>query len=64
MKIEKEHKQYIQSAFAEMLSRKDFLDLLNYTKPLVYGKLSVHFSLKQITYYSNPKRSEKHYKEF
>jgi RNA-directed DNA polymerase len=61
MKIEKEHKEYIQSAFAEMASREDFLDLLNYTKPLIFGEKAVLFKLQQVTYYSNPKRSQKHY---
>lgn len=64
MKIEKEHIKYIQDEFALMQSRQDFLDLLNYTKPLIYGKEAIPFALNQITYYSNPKRSNKVYKEF
>lgn len=64
MKIEKKHIKYIQDEFAEMQSRKDFLGLLNYVKPLIYGDNSIPFELKQITYYANPKRSHKAYKEF
>ena len=64
MKIEKEHIKYIQDEFATMQSRKDFLDLLNYAKPLIYGDNYIPFELKQITYYANPKRSQKAYKEF
>jgi RNA-directed DNA polymerase len=64
MKIEKEHIKYIQNRFALMQSRTDFLDLLNYTKPLIYGEEAIKFELKQITFYANPKRSQKAYKEF
>jgi hypothetical protein len=64
MKIEKKHIKYIQGEFAAMQSREDFLDLLNYVKPLIYGDNYIPFELKQITYYANPKRSRKAYKEF
>jgi hypothetical protein len=64
MDIEKENKKYIKSAFAEMKSREDFLNLLNYAKPLIYGKESIPFKLQQLTYYVNPWRSKKSYKEF
>ena len=64
MKIEKQHKKYIQTAFAAMKSREDFLDLLNYVKPLIYGKESIPFKLQQLTYYINPWRSKNSYKEF
>jgi hypothetical protein len=64
MKIEKEHINYIQDAFAKMQTRQDFLDLLNYANPLIYGKKAVPFKLKQITYYSFPKNTNKAYKSF
>jgi hypothetical protein len=64
MKIEKKHIDYIQAEFSEMQSRQDFLHLLNYTKPLLYGKKFIPFKLKQITFYSNPKNTNKAYKEF
>jgi RNA-directed DNA polymerase len=64
MKIEKEHIKYIQDGFALMQSRTDFLDLLNYTKPLIYGEEAIKFELKQITFYANPKNTNKAYKEF
>lgn len=64
MKIDKVHIDYIKWAFAKMNTRRDFLDLLNYAKILIYGDKSYPFELKQLTYYSNPKRSEKHYKYF
>ena len=64
MKIEKQHKAYIQTAFAEMEFREDFLEILNYVKPLIYGENAIPFKLQQITYYASPKRSQKAYKEF
>jgi RNA-directed DNA polymerase len=64
MKIEKQHKAYIQTAFAEMEFREDFLEILNYVKPLIYGENAILFKLQQITYYASPKRSQKAYKEF
>ena len=64
MKIEKEHINYIQVAFGEMASRGDFLELLNYAKPLIYGKDYSPFKIKQITFYANPKSTNKAYKSF
>jgi retron-type reverse transcriptase len=64
MKIEKEHKEYIETAFGMMKSRVDFLELLNYTKPLIFGNASIPFKLQQITYYANALGSKKSYKEF
>lgn len=64
MKTEIKHINFIQAAFKEMKSRKDFLNLLNYAKPLVYGDDCKLFELKQLSYYSNPKNTNKAYKEF
>lgn len=64
MKIEELHINHIKLAFAEMQTREDLLDLLNYAKPLIYGNQSVPFELRQITFYANPKRSINSYKEF
>lgn len=64
MKIEKKHIKIIQDEFAKMQSRQDFLSLLNYCKPLIYGSECIPFELKQITFYSNPKNTNKAYKEF
>ena len=64
MKIDKKHIEYIQDKFASMQSREELLNLLNYTKLLIFGEKAHPFQLKQISYYSNPKRSNKAYKEF
>lgn len=64
MKIEEKHIKYIKEAFEAMQSREDFLGLLNYSKQLIYGEKSIPFKLQQITYYANPKRTKKAYKEF
>jgi len=55
MKIDTVHIEHIRSSFATMQSREDFLNLLNYVKPLIYGKKAVSFKLKQLSYYSIPK---------
>lgn len=64
MKTEKRHIEFIKNAFAEMQSKRDFLDLLNYAKPILFGEKTVPFSLKQLTFYVNPKRSTSAYKKF
>ena len=45
------HIDYIRKAFQEMTTMEDFLVLLNYAKPLVYGEDHYAFEMKQITYY-------------
>ena len=45
------HIDYIRKAFQEMTTMEDFLELLNYAKPLVYGEDHYAFEMKQITYY-------------
>jgi len=47
-----------------MQSREDFLGLLNFVKPLIYGKKTKPFELRQLTFYTNPKRSVNFYKTF
>lgn len=64
MKIDKKHIDHIKTGFSKMKSKKDLLTILNYAKPLVYGDNVKPFTLKQLTYYSNPKRSKKAYVTF
>jgi hypothetical protein len=64
MKIEQTHIDQIRTSFQNMKSREDFLHLLNEVKPLVYGKKTVPFELKQLTWYSNSKLAKKSYTEF
>lgn len=64
MKREQAHINLIRTAFAKMQSRQDLLQLLNMAKPIVYGSKVVPFELKQLTWYSDPKRAKKRYNEF
>lgn len=64
MKIEQAHIDQIRTAFQNMQSREDLLQLLNDVKPLVYGDKAIPFELKQLTWYSNPKLAKKRYTEF
>jgi len=54
----------IRSSFAKMVSKEDFLALLNLAKPMIYGEKAIPFQMKQITWYSNPKAGGKRYVVF
>lgn len=47
-----------------MQSKEDLLRLLNEVKPLIYGKKTVPFALKQLTWHANPKLGGKRYEAF
>jgi len=47
-----------------MKSKEDFLNLLNYSKKLVYGDKAVPFTMKHIKYHCNPKANPKRYIQF
>jgi hypothetical protein len=64
MKLEQRHIDHIKSAFAKMQTKEDFLLLLNEVKPLIYGEKTVPFTMKQLTWYANPKVSGERYKDF
>lgn len=64
MEITKEQIDFIKKAFSEMQSKAEFVALLNYVKPIVYGNGAISFDLKQITYYANPKVNPNRYKKF
>ena len=64
MKITNEHREEIKRKFADMQTVYDLLDLMNYTKPLIYGQKVKTFELKQIFYYANPKLCKVRYKQF
>lgn len=64
MKFEQLHIDQIKTAFEQMQSKEDLLDILNYAKPLVYGDKVVPFELKLLNYYANPKNCKKRYTEF
>lgn len=64
MKIEQLHIDQIRTAFENMQSKEDLLQLMNEVKPMIYGDKTVPFQLKQLTWYSNPKLAKKRYTSF
>ena len=56
--------EHIKAAFEHMQSKEDLLQLMNEVKPLIYGKKTVPFDLKQLTWYTIPKLNRKRYTEF
>lgn len=57
MKPTKEQTSYIKEKFKIIQTHDDLLDLLNYTKPILYGEKSIPFKLADITFHRNPKRT-------
>jgi RNA-directed DNA polymerase len=64
MELSKSQRKKIKADFSELRSIYDLLNLLNKVKSQIYGKKSVPFELKQLTYYSNPSLSKNRYKTF
>ena len=64
MKINQSDIDQITTAFGKMQTRKDFLELLNEAKKIVYGENAVPFEMKQLTFYVNPNLGKKRYTEF
>jgi RNA-directed DNA polymerase len=64
MKIEQTHIEQIKIAFKKIQTKSDLLQLLNEVKPLIYGKKTVPFQMKQLTWFSNPKLAKKRYSSF
>ncbi len=64
MKIEQALIAHIRTAFQNMQSKEDLLQLMNEVKPIIYGEKTVPFAMKQLTWYSNPKLAKKRYSLF
>ena len=64
MQLSLENKTLIKDKFNALKSKEEFLELLNFSKFLLYGEKAIPFKLKQITYYANPAKSIKRYNEF
>lgn len=64
MEATSENKKYIRQAFNEMRNKEDFLSLINYVKKIIYSKKDFPIELRQLNYYSNPKKNKEKYKQF
>lgn len=64
MKATQENIEMIRKGFAVMQTKRDFLQLLNYAKPLIYGEKVKPFKMKQLTWYSSFKKRPNAYRPF
>lgn len=47
-----------------MKDKEDFLSLLNYCKPLIYGEKTIPFEMRQLNYHCNPTINKDRYYSF
>lgn len=64
MRLDQAYIEQIKTAFENMQTKHDLLDLLNYAKTIIYGENAIPFEMKQLTWYANPKLGKNRYKEF
>ena len=64
MNLQEEHINFIKNAFSKMKSKDDFLDLLNYSKKLIYGEKVVPFYIRHIDYHCDNKNTSTRYHQF
>lgn len=61
MILKQEDILFIKNTFQNMKSKKDLLSLLNFVKPLIYGKNSESFGLHHLNYHANSHFSNRYY---
>lgn len=64
MKATQENIEMIRNGFAQMQTKRDFLQLLNYTKPLIYGEKTAPFEMRLLSWYGAFKEKPKAYHTF
>lgn len=64
MEIDVKEIGIIRNKFSEMQTKEDLLDLLNFTKKIIYGKRCKLFSIKELNYFTYHNLCEHRYKEF
>jgi RNA-directed DNA polymerase len=64
MQINQGHIDTIKTGFQQMKTKEDLLELVNFTKTLVYGEKAKPVPLKTLTYFGNIKAAGSAYKEF
>jgi RNA-directed DNA polymerase len=64
MKISDEYKTKIRKDFCKIESKDDLLQLINFCKVLLYGEKTNPFTLRLLTYYSNPTVAKSRYVKF
>jgi hypothetical protein len=64
MKVDAINVALIKELFAKMQTTEELLYLLNFTNKSFYGDNAKQFTLQQLTYFANPKRSKNCYLRF
>lgn len=64
MRLTKQHSKFIIQSFENMTSTEELLDLLNYSKKLLYGEKSKPLKLSSLYYYANHDKSISRYTRF
>jgi len=64
MKATQENIDMIRKGFAKMQTKHDFLQLLNYVKPLIYGEKVKPFEMRQLSWYGSFNKKPKVYHTF
>ena len=64
MNLEQEHIVKIRKMFAAMRTKTDLLNIMNYAKPILYGRNSIPFELKQLTWHANTVINPSRYESF
>lgn len=59
-----ENVEKIRKDFALMNSKEDFIDVLNYTRKVIYGDDCSEFRLASLNYYANPDFCDNRYRTF
>src|SRR5690554_214783 len=64
MKLSQQHIDQIKISFSKLSTKEDLLTLINEVNFLLYGENYYACSLRQLTYFANPKLSKKRYTYF
>ena len=64
MRIEQENVETIRARFQQIKTKSDLLNLINFTKALLFGEGAYTVPLKTLTYYGNVNVAQKSYRTF
>lgn len=53
--VSPEEKKHIIREFSRLSTREELIELINYSKRIIFGQMAVTISLQQLNYYSNPR---------
>lgn len=62
--VSPEEKKHIIREFSRLSTREELIELINYSKRIIYGQTVVPVGLQQLNFYSNPRKHGKRYTAF